>query len=140
MPPVPRLSRLLQSTDAKEGEAAKDLDEVQRERARRKEEKAAAKVAKAAKQKQQQQQQQQQQQGKGKNQQQGKGAVSNELITPRALDYSKWYLDVVYGGELVDQSPVRGCELTREGSVLRANRGHSLLFFACILKQKGGGG
>ncbi len=31
------------------------------------------------------------------------------MITPRAVDYSQWYQDVVYGADLVDQSPVRGC-------------------------------
>lgn len=30
-------------------------------------------------------------------------------ITPRATDYSQWYLDVIQQGELSDYSPVKGC-------------------------------
>lgn len=30
-------------------------------------------------------------------------------ITPRADDYSKWYLDVIAAADLIDSSPVRGC-------------------------------
>ncbi|MFZ5481435.1 MAG: proline--tRNA ligase [Myxococcota bacterium] len=30
-------------------------------------------------------------------------------ITPRAKDYSQWYLDVIAAGELADYSPVKGC-------------------------------
>ncbi|MEQ1507197.1 MAG: proline--tRNA ligase [Myxococcota bacterium] len=34
-------------------------------------------------------------------------------ITPRAVDYSQWYLDVIERGKLVDDSPVRGCKVLR---------------------------
>ena len=40
--------------------------------------------------------------------------VNNEVtesivITPRSVDYSAWYSDVIYAADMVDQSPVRGC-------------------------------
>ena len=35
--------------------------------------------------------------------------MAQQGITPRADDYSQWYLDVIAAGELVDKSPVRGC-------------------------------
>ena len=35
--------------------------------------------------------------------------MAQQGITPRAEDYSQWYLDVIAAGELVDKSPVRGC-------------------------------
>jgi prolyl-tRNA synthetase len=35
--------------------------------------------------------------------------VSEQKITPRATDYSQWYLDVIDAGDLVDNSPVKGC-------------------------------
>jgi len=31
------------------------------------------------------------------------------MITPRAVDYSAWYNDVISAADMVDQSPVRGC-------------------------------
>lgn len=31
------------------------------------------------------------------------------VVTPRAVDYSAWYNDVISAADLVDQSPVRGC-------------------------------
>jgi len=34
-------------------------------------------------------------------------------ITPRAEDYSAWYLDVIAAGDLVDDSPVRGCKVLK---------------------------
>lgn len=34
-------------------------------------------------------------------------------ITPRAKDYSQWYLDVIAAGELADYSPVKGCMVLR---------------------------
>ncbi|MDR1741121.1 MAG: proline--tRNA ligase [Synergistaceae bacterium] len=34
-------------------------------------------------------------------------------ITPRADDYSKWYLDVIRAAELADHAPVRGCMVIR---------------------------
>ena len=35
--------------------------------------------------------------------------MAQQGITPRATDYSQWYLDVIAAGELTDKSPVRGC-------------------------------
>lgn len=35
--------------------------------------------------------------------------MPKEGITPRAQDYSQWYLDIVSEAELADYSPVRGC-------------------------------
>jgi prolyl-tRNA synthetase len=34
-------------------------------------------------------------------------------ITPRAKDYGQWYLDVIDKGQLVDDSPVRGCKVLK---------------------------
>jgi prolyl-tRNA synthetase len=34
-------------------------------------------------------------------------------ITPRAEDYSKWYLDVIAAGQLADHAPVKGCMVIR---------------------------
>jgi prolyl-tRNA synthetase len=34
-------------------------------------------------------------------------------ITPRAEDYSKWYLDVIAAGKLADYAPVKGCMVIR---------------------------
>ena len=36
-----------------------------------------------------------------------------DAITPRAKDYSQWYLDVVLRAKLADYSPVRGCMIIR---------------------------
>ncbi|GIV59599.1 proline--tRNA ligase [Rhodocaloribacter litoris] len=36
-----------------------------------------------------------------------------DAITPRAEDYSQWYLDVVRHAKLADYSPVRGCMIIR---------------------------
>ena len=36
-----------------------------------------------------------------------------DAITPRAEDYSKWYIDVVLAAKLADYSPVRGCMIVR---------------------------
>src|SRR3989338_8822368 len=35
--------------------------------------------------------------------------TSNKRITPRAEDYSKWYLDVIEAADLAEHSPVKGC-------------------------------
>eukprot|EP01032_Pedospumella_encystans_P038816 gene38816-43998_t len=35
--------------------------------------------------------------------------VAEAVITPRAVDYSAWYNDVIIAADMVDQSPVRGC-------------------------------
>ncbi len=40
-------------------------------------------------------------------------AKKSDFITPRADDYSKWYLDVISAAELVDSSPVKGCMVVR---------------------------
>ena len=34
-------------------------------------------------------------------------------ITPRADDYSQWYLDIIKAAELADYAPVRGCMVIR---------------------------
>ncbi len=34
-------------------------------------------------------------------------------ITPRSQDYSAWYLDVIQHGDLLDDSPVRGCKVIK---------------------------
>ncbi|GAB5521059.1 MAG: proline--tRNA ligase [Rhodothermales bacterium] len=36
-----------------------------------------------------------------------------DAITPRATDYSQWYLDVVKAAQLADHSPVRGCMIVK---------------------------
>ncbi len=36
-----------------------------------------------------------------------------KAITPRAENYSQWYLDIVYKSGLADQSPVRGCMIIK---------------------------
>ena len=35
--------------------------------------------------------------------------VESSVITPRSVDYSAWYNDVISASDMVDQSPVRGC-------------------------------
>jgi prolyl-tRNA synthetase len=43
-----------------------------------------------------------------------KGSSKNERrITPRAEDYSRWYLDIVREAQLADHSAVRGCMVIR---------------------------
>ena len=37
----------------------------------------------------------------------------NDRITPRGEDYSAWYNDIVYGADLIDLSPVRGCAVIK---------------------------
>jgi prolyl-tRNA synthetase len=39
--------------------------------------------------------------------------MPENAITPRAEDFSQWYLDVVQRAELADYSPVRGCMVIR---------------------------
>ena len=36
-----------------------------------------------------------------------------EKITPRATDYSQWYIDVVINAKLADYAPVKGCMVIR---------------------------
>lgn len=36
-------------------------------------------------------------------------AADEKKITPRATDYSQWYLDVIAAADLADYSPVKGC-------------------------------
>jgi prolyl-tRNA synthetase len=50
-----------------------------------------------------QKKQQQPQQGKGG------GGKDERKITPRAEDYSRWYLDIVREAQMADHSAVRGC-------------------------------
>ena len=35
--------------------------------------------------------------------------LENHVITPRQIDYSAWYNDILSVSDMVDQSPVRGC-------------------------------
>ena len=39
--------------------------------------------------------------------------MPKETITPRAKDYSQWYLDIIAQAELADYAPVRGCMVIR---------------------------
>ena len=36
-----------------------------------------------------------------------------EKITPRATDYSQWYIDIVLNAKLADYAPVKGCMVIR---------------------------
>ncbi|CAN0498976.1 unnamed protein product, partial [Discosporangium mesarthrocarpum] len=36
-------------------------------------------------------------------------AGSSRRITPRSVDYSQWYLDVIAAAEMVENSPVKVC-------------------------------
>ena len=47
------------------------------------------------------------------NQQKGGGKTEEKRITPRAEDYSRWYLDIVKEAQLADHSAVRGCMVIR---------------------------
>lgn len=53
------------------------------------------------------------QQGGDQAKQQGGGKAAEEGITPKSVDYSKWYLDVVAKCELADYGPVRGTMVIR---------------------------
>lgn len=46
---------------------------------------------------------------KGKDASGGLSDQESLVITPRLVDYSAWYTDVISAADLVDQSPVRGC-------------------------------
>ncbi|MCY3024619.1 MAG: proline--tRNA ligase, partial [Planctomycetota bacterium] len=48
-----------------------------------------------------------------KQQQQQAGGKDERAITPRAEDYSRWYLDIVKAANLADHSAVRGCMVIR---------------------------
>ena len=41
--------------------------------------------------------------------QQPQGGKDERKITPRAEDYSRWYLDIIREAQLADHSAVRGC-------------------------------
>ena len=43
----------------------------------------------------------------------GKTKASENKITPRAEDYSQWYLDVIAGASLAEYSPVKGCMIIK---------------------------
>ena len=64
---------------------------------------------------QQKKQNQKQNQGgqKGGQQKGGGGKQEERRITPRAEDYSRWYLDIVREAQLADHSAVRGCMVIR---------------------------
>ncbi len=40
-------------------------------------------------------------------------AEAEATITPRAKDYSQWYLDVIQAGQLMDYAPTKGCMVIR---------------------------
>jgi MFS family permease len=42
-----------------------------------------------------------------------KGAASELAVTPKSVDFSRWYLDVVRDAELADYGPVRGTMVIR---------------------------
>eukprot|EP00879_Flechtneria_rotunda_P011387 GHRR01011894.1.p1 GENE.GHRR01011894.1~~GHRR01011894.1.p1 ORF type:complete len:417 (+),score=182.75 GHRR01011894.1:350-1600(+) len=81
-------------------------------------ESAAAAAAAAGEAKQQGKQQQQgkqkkQQQQQQNRQQKGGSKASEEAVTPKSEDFSRWYLDVVAKAELADYGPVRGTMVIR---------------------------
>ena len=39
--------------------------------------------------------------------------MSSQGVTPRSVDYSRWYTDVIQKAELADYAPVRGCMIIR---------------------------
>ncbi|MCZ7546579.1 MAG: proline--tRNA ligase [Anaerolineae bacterium] len=39
--------------------------------------------------------------------------MSSQSVTPRSVDYSRWYTDVIQKAELADYAPVRGCMIIR---------------------------
>jgi prolyl-tRNA synthetase len=41
------------------------------------------------------------------------GAASELAVTPKSVDFSRWYLDVVRDAELADYGPVRGTMVIR---------------------------
>ena len=47
--------------------------------------------------------------GKAPSQQGTEVNAESSVITPRSVDYSAWYNDVISASDMVDQSPVRGC-------------------------------
>lgn len=50
----------------------------------------------------------------GQNQSQKPADKNTEKgITPRAVDYSEWYIDVIMAAELADYAPVKGCMVIR---------------------------
>lgn len=57
----------------------------------------------------QQKKQQQQQPQKKQQQQNSDGDEESDFITARAVDYSKWYNDIIRVAGLAESSPVRGC-------------------------------
>lgn len=59
--------------------------------------------------KKQQQKQKQQPKQKQKQKQSSSDDDSSDFITARAVDYSKWYNDIIRVTELAETSPVRGC-------------------------------
>uniref|UniRef100_A0A7S0RZ60 proline--tRNA ligase n=1 Tax=Chlamydomonas leiostraca TaxID=1034604 RepID=A0A7S0RZ60_9CHLO len=74
---------------------------------------AAAEAAQAAPEKPEKQQKQQKQQKQGGGNDKGGAKTSEEAITPKSVDFSKWYLDLVAKAELADYGPVRGTMVIR---------------------------
>jgi prolyl-tRNA synthetase len=64
---------------------------------------------KKAKKPQQKKQQQQQQPQKKQQEQKSESDEESDFITARAVDYSKWYTDLIRVTGLAENSPVRGC-------------------------------
>lgn len=70
-----------------------------------------------------------------------------EKITPRATDYSQWYIDIVTNAKLADYSPVKGCMVIRpRGYALWENiqrvldgmfkaTGHSNAYFPMLIPE-----
>ena len=70
-----------------------------------------------------------------------------EKITPRATDYSQWYIDIVINARLADYSPVKGCMVIRpRGYALWENiqqvldgmfkaTGHSNAYFPLLIPE-----
>jgi prolyl-tRNA synthetase len=70
-----------------------------------------------------------------------------EKITPRATDYSQWYIDIVINAKLADYSPVKGCMVIRpRGYALWENiqrvldgmfkaTGHSNAYFPLLIPE-----
>ncbi|MEI8094111.1 MAG: proline--tRNA ligase [Spirochaetales bacterium] len=70
-----------------------------------------------------------------------------EKITPRATDYSQWYIDIVINAKLADYSPVKGCMVIRpRGYALWENvqkvldgmfkdTGHSNAYFPMLIPE-----
>src|ERR1700712_5756335 len=50
---------------------------------------------------------------KNKDQEKSSGKAESQGITPRAVSYSEWYLDIIRIAQLAEHSAVRGCMVIR---------------------------